>query len=205
MSLYTSRQAELNAPPGKPRFARMLEGIAMVLVAVSAILFQRSATSSWAEAVSATGHRVLVSPIGIQDWGPDSAIRPISECRWWPTLGDAALCELAAGGNDDLAKVRRAYPLTFVALWVSVLALFLVALRIPRQLPSAGIVVTAAVPVIATYALWQFSSGFRNAFVALQNAQTTVVPMGFGVMFLGALLMAIAVGLLITSRVLKRT
>jgi hypothetical protein len=195
----------LKAPPGQPRVARVLEGIAMVLMAVSAILFQRSATSSWAEAVGSSGHRLLASPIGIQDWGPDSALRPLSECRWWPKLGDAALCELAPGGDEGLVMVRRAYPLTFAALWVSVLALFLVALRLPRQLPSAGIVVTAAVPVIASYALWQFSSGFRTAFVAFQNVRTTVVPIGFGVMFLGALLMAIAAGLLITSRVLRRT
>jgi hypothetical protein len=195
----------LNAPPGKVRVARVLEGIAMVLIALSAILFQRSATSSWAEAYSATGHRLLISPIGIQDWGPDSAVRPIAECRVWPKLGDAALCELAANGEDDLVKVRRAYPLTFAALLVSILALFLVALRLPRQLPSAGIVATAAGAVIATGALWQFASGFRNAFAVLQNARTTVVPLGFGIMFLGAFLMALVVGLLITSRVLKRT
>lgn len=177
----------------------------MLLIAVSAILFQRSATSSWAEAIGANGHRMLVSPIGMQDWGTDSAERPLAECRWWPKLGDAALCALAPGGEAGLTKVRRAYPLTFTVLLLSVLALFLVALRLPRQLPSAGIVATAIVPVMATYALWQFSSGFRNAFVALQNARTTVVPFGFGVMFLGAFLMALAVGLLITSRVLKRT
>ena len=148
---------------------------------------------------------MLISPIGIQDWGPDSAVRPIAECRVWPKLGDAALCELAANGEDDLVKVRRAYPLTFAALLVSVLALFLVALRLPRQLPSAGLLVTAVGAVIATVALWQFASGFRNAFAVLQNARTTVVPLGFGIMFLGAFLMALVVGLLITSRVLKRT
>jgi multidrug efflux pump subunit AcrB len=68
-----------------------------------------------------------------------------------------------------------------------------------------AIVVLVAVPVIASYALWQCSSGFRTAFVAFQTVRTTVVPIGFGVMFLGALLMAIAAGLLITSRVLRRT
>ena len=176
----------------------------MMLIAVSAILFQRSATSSWAEAIGANGQRLLVSPIGIQDWGRDSAIRPVAECRVWPKVGDSSLCELASGGEDDLVKVRRAYPLTFVALMMSVLALFLIALRVPRQLPSLGVIATAVASVVATYSLWQFASGFRNAFVVLQNTRTTVVPIGFGVMFLGAFLMALAVGLLITSRVLKR-
>jgi hypothetical protein len=176
----------------------------MLLIALSAIFFQRSATSSWAAAQAADGHRLLVSPIGIQDWGPDTASRPLAECRWWPKLGDAALCELAPDGERAVAKVRRAYPLTFVALWTSVLALFLVALRLPKQLPSAGLLVTAAAPVIAIIALFDFASNFRGAFTVLQTASTTVVPMGFGIMFLGAFLMALALGLLITSRVLKR-
>lgn len=176
----------------------------MLLIALSAIFFQRSATSPWAEAVGAEGHRLLVSPIGIQDWGPDTAERPLAECRWWPKLGDAALCTVAPDGADNVTKVRRAYPMTFVALLTSVLALFLVALRLPRQFPSAGLVVTAAVPVIATVALFDFASNFRGAFTVLQAARTTVVPLGFGIMFLGAFLMALALGLLVTSRVLKR-
>ena len=177
----------------------------MLVIALAAILFQRSATSTWVEATGANGHRLLVSPIGIQDWGPDSAIEPVAECRWWPKLGDAALCELVPGGERDLVRVRRAYPHTFGALWVSVLALFLVALRLPRQLPSLGVIATATAPVIAFFGLHGFSSSVRNAFVVLQTARNTVVPLGFGIMSLGAILMALAVGLLIVSRVLRRT
>ena len=177
----------------------------MLLIAASAILFQRAAPSPWAQVYAANGPQLLVSPIGIRDLGSDSLSEPAVACRWWPKLGDAALCAVAPGGDDDVAKVRRAYPLTFAALWVSVLALFIVALRVPRKWPYAGIAVTAAVPVIAFIALRGFASGFRNAFVVLQGARIAVEPGGFNGISLGAFLMAVAVGLLITSRVLQRT
>ena len=176
----------------------------MVLMAITAILFQRSATATWAEARTENGHRMLVSPIGIQDWGPDSASRPIAECRWWPKLGDSSLCAVAPGGEDDVKRVRRAYPLTFIALWGSVLALFLVALRLPRQAPSVGLFVTAAVPIVAVVGLWQFATSFANAFAVFADARVTVQPFGFVAALVGAFLMALAVGLLVTSRVLKR-
>lgn len=177
----------------------------MLFIAVSAILFQRSATSAWAEAYGTNGHRLLISPIGIQDWGPDSDMTPRAECRWWPKLGDAALCSLAPDGEAGFASVRRAYPLTFIALWTSVLALFLVALRLPRQMPWAGTMVGATVPVLGVIALREFAVGFYRAFAVLEGARTTVHPFGFGAAFLGTFLMALAVGLLVTSSILKRS
>lgn len=176
----------------------------MLLIALSAILFQRSATSTWAEGRAANMHRVQVSPIGIRDFGPDASDAPIAECRWWPKLGDEALCAIAPGGEADMARIRRAYPLTVVSLWTSVLALFLVALRIPRRAPATGIVVTMIVPVFAVLALWSLASSGRRALTVLASSNISVEPLGFGVMFAGALFMAIAGGLLVSSRIVRR-
>jgi hypothetical protein len=176
----------------------------MLLIAVSAILFQRSASSTWMEARAATGHQLRISPIGIEDHGPDTSFGPVAQCRWWPKLGDATLCALAPGGEQVMSIVRRAYPLTVVSLWTSVLALFLVALRIPRRAPAAGMVVTMTVPVMALVALWSVASGARRALAVLAEAGASVQPIGFGSMFAGALFMAIAAGLLVSSRIFRR-
>jgi hypothetical protein len=98
-----------------------------------------------------------------------------------------------------MTRLRRVYPLTVTALWTSVLALFLVALRVPRSAPLIGIVATMAVPVIAVSALWSLASSASVALIALQNANVHVAPGGFASMFAGALLSAIAVGMLVLS------
>jgi hypothetical protein len=98
-----------------------------------------------------------------------------------------------------MTKLRRAYPLAIAALWTSVLALFLVALRIPRSAPFIGILATMAIPVLAVSALWSMASSFTGALSALQGANLHVAQRGFGSMFAGALLTAIAVGLLLVS------
>jgi hypothetical protein len=186
-----------------PRIGRILEGIAMLVIAVSAILFQRSATSTWAEGREADGRRIAISPIGLREAG--SAATPGRECRWWPTLGDADLCAVAAGAEADMRRIRRAYPLAVASLWTSVLALFLVALRIPRKAPSAGIIVTLVVPVLAVLSLWSVAAGAKQALAVLADMNVQVVPNGFASMFAGALLMATAGGLLISSRLMRRS
>lgn len=98
-----------------------------------------------------------------------------------------------------MTRLRRAYPLTVAALWTSVLALFLVALRVPRSAPFIGLLATMAVPVIAVSALWSLASSANGALIALQNANMHVAQRGFASMFAGALLTAIAVGLLLVS------
>jgi hypothetical protein len=187
----------LNSPP---RTSRLLEGIALLLIVLSAILFQRSATAPWAEGRAADGRHLQVSPIGIADFGLGTTGTPATECRWWPKLGDANLCAAAPGGDAFMKRLRRAYPLVVAALWTSVLALFLNALRIPRRAPALGIVTTTVVPLLAVAALWSVAAGAKGALSVLANVNLQVVPRGFGSVFAGALLMAVAVGLLVLSK-----
>ena len=102
-----------------------------------------------------------------------------------------------------MTRLKRAYPLAIAALWTSVLALFLVALRIPRSAPFIGILATMAVPVFAVSALWSLASSFTRALVALEGANLHVAQHGFGGMFAGALMTAIAVGLLLVSGMIR--
>ena len=182
------------------RGARRLEGIALLLIAVSALLFQQSVIRPWAEGRTAAGNRLQVSPIGVADHGAGTTGTPPVECRWWPRVGDAKLCEVAPGGEGAMTRLRRAYPLAVAALWTSVLALFLVALRVPRSVPVVGPLVTAAVPILAVSALWSMASAAGNALSVLRNADLQVAQRGFASMFGGALLCALAVGLLLVSR-----
>src|SRR5262245_5737813 len=92
-----------------PRRSSVLEGVALLLIAVAALAFQRSATAPWAEARSAAGSRVQVSPIGLADLGLGTTGTAPSECRWWPNLGNAELCGVASA--DAMKAVRRVYPL----------------------------------------------------------------------------------------------
>lgn len=192
----------MSPTPGNPRVARRLEGIALLLIAVSAILFQLAATRPWAEGRSAYGNRLEVTPIGIDDFGLASRTA-IVQCRWWPRVGDATLCEVAPNGEAAMTRLKRAYPLAVVALWTSILALFLVALRVPRSAPFIGILATMAVPVLAVSALWSLASSFTGALSALQDATMHVAQRGFGSVFAGALMTAIAVGLLLVSGMIR--
>jgi hypothetical protein len=176
----------------------------MLLLAVSAILFQRSATAPWIEARAADGRRIQVSPIGIADFGLGTSGTAPVECRWWPKLGNETLCEVAPGGEAAMTRLRRTYPLVVAALWTSVLALFLVALRIPRRAPLAGTLATMAVPILASTALWSLASSVNGALSVLTTATVKVFPPGFGSVFAGALLAAVALGLLLLSRVKGR-
>lgn len=202
MSRSTFKPPDLSLPtsPGNPKLSRRLEGIALILIAVSAILFQQSATRPWAEGRGPAGNRLAVSPIGIADYGLGTTGTAPVECRWWPKVGNEALCEVAPDGQAAMTRLRRAYPLAVVSLWTSILALFLVALRVPRRATWIGVIATAAVPVLAVSALWSLASSFGGALTALQQANLHVSQRGFGSMFGGALLGAVALGLVLVSR-----
>jgi hypothetical protein len=190
----------LRPAPGNPRLSRLLEGIALLLIAVSAILFQRSATAPWAEARTSDGRHLQVSPIGILDFGLGTSGTPATECRWWPKLGNDALCAVAENGESSMARLRRAYPLVVAALWISVLALFLNALRIPRVPPAIGVVVAMVVPVVGVAALWSVASNASAALAVLSGADLRLAPAGFASVFAAALCMAVAGALLVASR-----
>jgi hypothetical protein len=172
----------------------------MVLISLAAILFQQSATRSWLSARAADGRHYEVSPIGVDDLGLGTSGTAARQCRWWPQLGDAELCALVPGGDKAMMLLRRAYPLTVVSLWSCVLALFLVALRIPRRWQSLGLIVTAVIPALAVAAIWSLTNAAPRALAALAGTSTSVIPRGFGSIAGGGLLMVIAVVLLLVSR-----
>lgn len=99
-----------------------------------------------------------------------------------------------------MAWLRRTYPLVVIALWTSVLALFLNALRIPRQAPVVGIVVTMILPALAVLALWSVASGAGRALVVLAGLTLQPVSSGFGTMVAATVFTATAGLLLVLSR-----
>jgi hypothetical protein len=191
----------LKAPPGLPtRQRRFLEGIALLLLAISAILFQGSATSSWIETTTADGVRYQVSPIGVAQYR-DQAARPESECRWWPRLGNEQLCAVNdVGGATQMKWLRRAYPLTVAALWTAVLALFLIALRIPRQAPVVQVIAALAPSVLGSIALWSMWSGATRALAVLEGLTPQPVLSGFGPIVTATVFATTAAVLLLVSR-----
>ena len=184
----------------KPRRNRLLEGIALLLIAVSALLFQRSATIPWFEARAADGRHLQVSPIGITDFGLGTTGTAPTECRWWPKLGNEELCTVVPDGAAPMAWLRRTYPIVVIALWMSVLALFINALRIPRQAPSVGVVVTMILPALSILALWSVASGANRALVVLASLTLQPVTTGFGIMVATTVFTATAGLLLVLSR-----
>jgi len=161
----------------------LLEGAALLLLMACAILFQRSATASWIE-LHASAMHYRVSPIGIAALPAGSSL-PRSECRWWPRLGDAQLCSVNdTGGASQMTWIRRAYPLTVVAMWITVLALFLNALRIPRQAPAVGTVAAVIPSVLGIVALWSIWSGSARTFAVLEGL--TPQPLSGGLTAIGA-------------------
>ena len=99
-----------------------------------------------------------------------------------------------------MAWLRRAYPLVVIALWTSVLALFLNALRIPRQAPGVGVVVTMLLPAISILALWSVASGAGRALGVLAGLELHPVSGGFGMMVAATVFTATAGLLLVLSR-----
>lgn len=186
--------------PANPRRSRLLEGVALLLIAGSALLFQRAATRPWVETRAADGRHYQVSPIGIADFGLGTTGTAPTECRWWPKLGNEELCAIAPGGASRMTWLRRAYPLVVIALWTSVLALFLNALRIPRQAPAVGVVVTMVLPALSVLALWSVASGAGRALAVLAGLTLQPLSGGFGIMVAATVSTAAAGLLLVLSR-----
>lgn len=172
---------------------RQRAGIAFVLITIAAIALQRGATLPVASAAMADGGRVAVSPIGLVRYQPDGSSG--AECRWWPRLGDAELCAVAESGVTAMQRVRRAYPATMIALWVSVLSLFLNVLRIPRSLPWLGPLTTAFASGSAAFAVWAIA-GAGEAFAVLSGASLRQSGAGYYAIAGAAVLTAVATGLL---------
>ena len=181
------------------RQRRFAEGFALLMLAIAAILFQRSATSSWIETTSAAGARYLVSPIGVRQY--DDRAATVSECRWWPRLGNEQLCAINDdGGATQMKWLGRVYPLTVVALWGAVLALFLNALRVPRKAPAVQLIAALTPSVLGSIALWSLWSGAPRALAVLEGLTPQPVLSGFGPMITATVFATTAAVLLLFSR-----
>jgi hypothetical protein len=179
--------------------ARTRSGIALLLLAVASIAFQQGATRAWAFADVPAGDRIVVSPFGLVRASSDAPHAPIAECRWWPRLGDPVLCEPAASGSA-MSWLRRAYPLSVVAIWTAVLALFLNALRVPRSLPFLGVLAAAAAASLGVVATWSLLAHAVGALSVLAGSTLRVTTAGFAAMCLGTVASAAAALLLAGSR-----
>ena len=190
----------MKAPPGNPRLSRILEGIALLLLVASALLFQRSATTPWVEGRAADGRRLQVSPIGLTDFGLGTTGTPSTECRWWPKLGSEELCAIAPAGEVHMKWLRRAYPFVVIGMWMCVLALFLNALHIPRQAQWVGVVVADAIPAMGLLALWSVGSQSSRALAALGGLALQPVMPGFAIIAAATACSAAVGVLLVLSR-----
>jgi hypothetical protein len=190
-------------PPGNPRRSRILEGVALLLLALSALFFQRSATAPWAEARASDGRRVQISPIGLTDFGLGTSGTAPAECRWWPKLGSEELCAVDADRAREAGWLRRAYPLVVIALWTAELAIFKKALRIPHVPAVAGLIVATALPVLALLAFRGVFMG-SAALSALSGLSLAPVAAGFGSLAAATICSAAAVILLVLSGRLRR-
>ena len=176
----------------------------MLLLALSALCFQRSATTAWAEARAGDGRRLQISPIGIVDFGLGTSGTASTECRWWPKLGNEELCAVSTDAEREVSWLRRTYPTVVIGLWTAVLAIFLVALRIPRVPPGAGVIVTIALPVLALLAYRGVFMGAPRALSVLSGLTLETVSTGFASIAAAALCSASAAVLLVLSGRLRR-
>lgn len=194
----------MRPPPGNARRNRLYEGFALLLLALSALFFQRSATAPWAEARTADDRLLQISPIGIADFGPGVSDTSLSECRWWPKLGNEELCAVSTDSAREVTWLRRTYPLVVVALWTAVLAIFLNALRIPHVPPGAGVLVAMTLPLFALLAYRGVFMGAPQALSVISGVPLDPVATGFGSIAAAATCSAAAVVLLVLSGRLRR-
>ena len=178
--------------------------MALLLLALSALFFQRSATAPWAETRVADGRRLQISPIGLADLGPGSSGTAPTECRWWPKLGSQELCAVTAGSTSEVTWLRRTYPLVVVGLWTAVLAIFLNALRLPLVPRGAGVIVAMALPLLAVLAFRGVFIGAPRALAAVAGLSLEPVAAGFGSIAAAAICSTIATVLLVLSGRLRR-
>jgi hypothetical protein len=89
-------------------------------------------------------------------------------------------------------------------LWTAVLAIFVVALRIPRVPPGAGVIVTVALPVLALLAYRGVFMGAPRALSVLSGLALEPVSTGFASIAAAAICSSSAAVLLVLSGRLRR-
>jgi len=178
--------------------ARNRTGIAMLCLAVAAIALQRGATRPWLASSATDGAAISASPIGLVRVEADGGV---TECRWWPRLGDEGLCTVL--DEAAMATVRRAYPLVIVALWTSVAGLFLAVLAVPRQWPWLPAVVAAGASALIVTAIWSLGHAPR-ALSVLASAPPWFSGGGIMAVGMAAVLTTFAAVLLLDARRVRR-
>ena len=180
---------------------RVLSAIAMF---VSALSLQRACTLPWGAATAGDGTTYVFSSIGlsrmrrVEDGGTASA-RPSeagADCRWWPVYGDARLCAATTGGETERARLRLAYPLLQVALWLSTVSLLLQVLRVPRdwRVQSA---MPALAFALAAAGIMLVRRGAERGLATLQGLEVVFNAAGYRFAFAAAVLGCVSALLLI--------
>lgn len=160
----------------KSQTRRVLSAAALFL---SALAVQQAATAPWGEGSAPDGTRFRLSPIGLSHVvTPQDPGAPTVECRWWPRIGEASLCAPAPGGERAYARLRLAYPALQVALWLSIAALLLQALRIPRA-PIAHVALSTAPFALLASAILIVTRSGPEALAVLQGVRLRFDSLGF--------------------------
>lgn len=155
---------------------RIVSAIAMFLCALS---LQWAATAPWGEAAAADGTRYRISPIGIAHVvAPNEPSTPTIDCRWWPKVGTQSLCAVVTGYENAYKRLRLVYPGVQVALWMSVAAIFLQALRIPKsRTPHVVFTLVLLAIIVAVIATLRTAPG--QALDVLQGIELRFSSLGF--------------------------
>ncbi len=148
-----------------------------VAIFLTAVALQRACTQPWGRAAAPDGTTFELSAVGLSRLGR-SVADSRTDCRWWPRYGDEALCAPAASGAAAFSGIRRAYPMMQVALWLAVLALFLQALRVPRNRFVQG-AVPAAACALSWSAILALSRGATFGLAALADAPLHLSLQGY--------------------------
>jgi hypothetical protein len=167
---------------------------AACFIALAAIAVRLSATTNWGSVVLADGTRVKFSPIGLTvasvpaPVGTDQA-QSLSACRWWPEgAGDAALCAKSPNADAAYQRLRAAYPLLSVAVWLAVVSLFLQTLRVPKA-TGVRVAVSAIVVVLSAAGVIGLITGTGGS-QTLDGHELHLGALGFDLAIIGVLLAA---------------
>lgn len=183
----------------EPRQRRLLSAVAIFLTALA---LQRACTLPWGSGSDGRLHfRLTVVGLSRTSDGSDGAI---TDCRWWPRYGDAALCAVRAEGRTMADRLRLAYPLLQVGLWLAVASLLLQALRVPRlRLAQASLPAVIAAGTLA--AIMFVRQGATDGLAALQGITLQLDGTGFMAAVAALILATASAALLATTPMQERS
>lgn len=172
------------------RGLRSRRSMGAMAIFLTAIALQQATTRPWGAAAGPDGSRYELSIVGLSRITAGAATSR-TDCRWWPVYGDASLCGTRAGGEDAYRRLRLAYPLLQVAMWVAVASLLLQTLRVPRQrlLQGAAPATACALTVVGIVVTVR---GAREGLSALADVAVRFTAPGFAMAVAAAVLSALS-------------